>query len=103
KEAKVVDAGGAGFLYFMEGVIRMLPGRAPYTTAFPRRPVRKTTFTARQKVEVNRYCTEFVPLAPRTSEDQLRSLLTAHGDSLIVAGGDGAIRVHIHTDYPQEV
>jgi len=25
KEAKVVDAGGAGFLYFMEGVIRMLP------------------------------------------------------------------------------
>ena len=103
KEAKVVDAGGAGFLYFMEGVIRMLPGRAPYTTAFPRRPVRKTTFTTRQKVEENRYCTEFVLVAPTASEDQLRTLLTAHGDSLIVAGGDGAVRVHIHTDYPQQV
>ena len=103
KEAKVVDAGGAGFLYFMEGVIRMLPGRAPYTTAFPRKPVRKTTFTARQKVEANRFCTEFVLVGPSTSEEQMRALLTSHGDSLIVAGGDGAIRVHIHTDYPQEV
>src|SRR5215469_4894196 len=103
KEAKVVDAGGAGFLYFMEGVIRMLPGRAPYTTAFPRKPVRKTTFTQRQKVENNRFCTEFVIVAPTATEDQMRTLLTPHGDSLIVAGGDGAIRVHIHTDYPQEV
>ncbi|HEY7992845.1 MAG TPA: DAK2 domain-containing protein [Candidatus Eremiobacteraceae bacterium] len=103
KEAKVVDAGGAGFLYFMEGVIRMLPGRAPYTTAFPRKPVRKTTFTTRQKVEANRFCTEFVIVAPTSTEEQMRSLLSAHGDSLIVAGGDGAIRVHIHTDYPQEV
>jgi len=103
KEANVVDAGGAGFLYFMEGVIRMLPGRAPYTTAFPRRPVRTTTFTARQKVEDNRYCTEFVLAAPTTTEDQMRALLMPHGDSLIVAGGDGAIRIHIHTDYPQHV
>lgn len=103
KEAKVVDAGGAGFLYFMEGVIRMLPGRAPYTTAFPRRPIRKTTFTTRQKVENNRFCTEFVLVRPSAGEDQMRGLLTPHGDSLIVAGGDGAIRVHIHTDYPQEV
>lgn len=103
KELKVVDAGGAGFLYFMEGVIRMLPGRAPYTTAFPRKPVRKMTFTQRQKVETNRFCTEFVILAPTATEEQMRTLLTPHGDSLIVAGGDGAIRVHIHTDYPQEV
>ena len=103
KEAKVVDAGGAGFLYFMEGVIRMLPGRAPYKTAFPRRPVRRTTFTARQKVEINRFCTEFVLVSPTANEEQMRSLLIPHGDSLIVAGGEGAIRVHIHTDYPQEV
>jgi DAK2 domain fusion protein YloV len=103
KEANVVDAGGAGFLYFMEAAIRMLPGRAPYTTAFPRRPVRKQTFTARQKVEHNRFCTEFVLLGAVATSDQMRALLTPHGDSLIVAGGNGAIRVHIHTDYPQEV
>ncbi len=103
KEAKVVDAGGQGFVYFMEGALRMLPGRAPYTTAFPRRPVRRTTFTARQKVEEHRFCTEFVLATRSLSAQALRDLLASHGDSLIVAGGDGAFRVHIHTDYPQKV
>jgi uncharacterized protein len=102
KEAKVVDAGGQGFVYFMEGAIRMLPGRAPYTTAFPRRPVRRTTFTSHQKVEEHRFCTEFV-LATDTATVTLRDLLAPHGDSVIVAGGDGALRVHIHTDYPNKV
>jgi DAK2 domain fusion protein YloV len=103
KEAKVVDAGGQGFVYFMEGVLRMLPGRAPYTTAFPRRPVRRTTFTAHQKVEEHRYCTEFVLTKPQTTQLALRDLLSSHGDSLIVAEGEGALRVHIHTDYPRKV
>jgi len=103
KEAKVVDAGGQGFVYFLEGSLRMLPGRAPYTTAFPRRPVRRTTFTTRQKVEEHRFCTEFVLQTERIAEHQLRSMLSEHGDSLIVAGGDGALRVHIHTDFPDKV
>ncbi|HXW51097.1 MAG TPA: DAK2 domain-containing protein [Candidatus Acidoferrales bacterium] len=103
KEAKVVDAGGQGFVYFMEGPIRMLPGRAPYTTAFPRRPVRRTTFTARQKVAEHRFCTEFVLTSDAITAHALRDLLSSHGDSLIVAGGESSLRVHIHTDYPQKV
>ncbi len=103
KEANVVDAGGQGFVYFIEGVIRMLPGRAPYTTGFPRRPLRRTTFTAKQKVEEHRFCTEFVLAGPALSSGTLRSMLMEHGDSLIVAGGDGMLRVHIHTDYPEKV
>jgi uncharacterized protein len=103
KEAKVVDAGGQGFVYFLEGILRMLPGRAPYTTAFPRNPVRRTTFTAKQKVETHRFCTEFMLGKATADADAVRALLTPHGDSLIVAGGDGTIRVHIHTDYPDKV
>jgi fatty acid kinase len=103
KEANVVDAGGQGFVYFMEGVVRMLPGRAPYTTAFPRKPVRAATFTTRQKVDVNRYCTEFVLTNATIDADSFRALLQPQGDSLIVAGGEGTIRVHIHTDFPQRV
>lgn len=103
KEAKVVDAGGQGFVYFMEGILRMLPGRATYTTAFPRKPVRATTFTNKQQVDVNRFCTEFVLTKATIGVDELRSQLMSQGDSLIVAGGDGTIRVHIHTDYPQKI
>ena len=103
KEAKVVDAGGQGLVYFLEGSLRMLPGRAPYTTAFPRRPVRRTTFTRRQKIEEHRFCTEFVLVTNTMPAHKLRTILADHGDSLIVAGGDGALRVHIHTDYPNKV
>jgi len=103
KEANVVDAGGQGFVYFMEGVIRFLPGRAPYTTAFPRRPSRSTTFTAKQRVEERRFCTEFVVAGAAANADDMRALLSEHGDSVIVAGGDGLLRIHIHTDYPNKV
>ncbi|HXN08867.1 MAG TPA: DAK2 domain-containing protein [Candidatus Acidoferrales bacterium] len=103
KEAKVVDAGGQGLVYFLEGSLRMLPGRAPYTTAFPRRPVRRATFTGRQKVEEHRFCTEFILATDTMPAHKLRTILADHGDSLIVAGGDGALRVHIHTDYPNKV
>jgi len=103
KEAKVVDAGGQGFVYFMEGILRMLPGRTTRTTAFPRKPVRATTFTNKQRVEVNRFCTEFVLTKATIGVDDLRAQLSTHGDSLIVAGGEGTIRVHLHTDYPQKV
>src|ERR1700730_12825277 len=103
KEAKVVDAGGQGLVYFLEGSLRMLPGRAPYTTAFPRRPVRRATFTGHQKVEEHRFCTEFILATDIMAAHKLRTILADHGDSLIVASGEGALRVHIHTDYPNKV
>ena len=38
KEAGVVDSGGAGLCYFLEGVLRFLPQATVRTTAFPHRP-----------------------------------------------------------------
>ncbi|MBC5804937.1 MAG: DAK2 domain-containing protein [Candidatus Eremiobacter antarcticus] len=102
REAGVVDAGGQGFVYFMEGVIRMLPGRAPYTTAFPRGPVRRSRAATRQKIGRYRYCTEFM-LAGARNGDALKAALVAVGDSVIVAGDAAALRVHVHTDRPTEV
>jgi uncharacterized protein len=103
KEANVVDAGGQGFVYFLEGALRMLPGRQPYDTAFPRRSERRGTFTARQRVQERRFCTEFVLASKTISAHKLRDILSQHGDSLIVARGAGALRVHIHSDYPDRV
>jgi uncharacterized protein len=103
KEANVVDAGGQGFLYFLEGALRMLPGAKPYCTAFPRATERRATFTAQQRIDERRFCTEFVLATKTLTAHKLRDLLSPHGDSLIVARGDGALRVHIHTDYPDKV
>lgn len=103
KEAGVVDSGGAGFVYFIEGVLRFLPDVKVRSTAFPRRPVRQKVFTPAQVVGENKYCTEFILEKASCTPVDLRAQLTPKGDSLIVAGAQPTIKVHIHTDDPDGV
>ena len=103
KEAGVVDAGGAGFCYFLEGALRFIPEQAVRTTAFPRRPVRTSVFTRRQTVGANRYCTEFVLENATTEAHRLRDALERHGDSLLVIGAAPTIKVHLHCAEPETV
>ncbi len=103
KEAGVVDSGGAGFVYFIEGVLRFLPDVKVRATAFPRRPVRQNVFTQSQVVGENKYCTEFILEDATTSELDLRDLLEPRGESLLVIGSPPTIKVHIHTDDPDRV
>lgn len=103
KEAGVVDSGGAGFVYFLEGILSFLPDVKVRATAFPRRPLRARVFSARQVVGEHKYCTEFVLEGATIGAVELRHLLEARGESLIVAGAEPALRVHIHTDDPQRV
>ena len=103
KEAGVVDSGGAGFVYFLEGVLRFLPDTKVPTTAFPRRPVRQSVFTPQQIVGEHKYCTEFILQHATCSTNELREQLLAKGESLIVAGEPPTIKVHIHTDNPEAV
>jgi uncharacterized protein len=103
KEAGVVDSGGAGFVYFVEGVLRFLPESKTRTTAFPRRPVKQNVFTAAQAVGENKYCTEFVLQDATTTVGELRHLLESRGESLLVIGAPPTIKVHVHTDDPERV
>jgi DAK2 domain fusion protein YloV len=103
KEAGVVDSGGAGFVYFLEGALRFLPDVKIRTTAFPRRPVRQKVFTPAQIVGENKFCTEFILENAKCTAPELRQLLLPRGDSLIVAGMEPTIKVHIHTDDPGAV
>src|SRR5579872_528758 len=103
KEAGVVDSGGAGFVYFFEGVLRFLPDVKIRTTAFPRRPARQKVFTPAQIVGENKYCTEFILENASCSLSELRQQLAPRGDSLIVAGAEPTIKVHVHTDDPSAV
>jgi len=103
KEAGVVDAGGAGLVYFLEGALRFLPDSKVHATAFPRRPVRHSVFTPQQRVGERKFCTEFILAQARCSPLDLREALTAHGDSLIVAGEAPTLKVHVHTDDPEGV
>jgi DAK2 domain fusion protein YloV len=103
KEAGVVDAGGAGFCYFIEGALRFLPESAQRATAFPRRPLRSHVFSGQQVVGEYRFCTEFVLDDATLEAHALRDVLAPHGDSLIVAGSAPLLKVHVHTGRPGDV
>ena len=103
KEAGVVDSGGAGFVYFLEGILRFLPDVKVRATAFPRRPARANVFTQQQIVGENKYCTEFVLEDATVATGELRRLLEPRGESLLAIGEAPTIKVHIHTDNPERV
>lgn len=103
KEAGVVDAGGAGYTYFLEGILRFLPESKVRATAFPRRPQRANVFTPQQRVGENKFCTEFVLQKADVSVSDLRRLLEPRGESLLVVGDMPTFKVHVHTDDPQRI
>jgi DAK2 domain fusion protein YloV len=103
REAGVVDSGGAGLVYFLEGILRFLPPQAQRATAYPRRAIRASHRTHRHEVGQNRFCTEFVLTSARIEPSMLRDLLRHRGDSLLVAGVPPVLRVHLHTDDPDLV
>ncbi len=103
KEAGVVDSGGAGFVYFIEGILRFLPDSKVRATAFPRRPARQHVFTPAQIVGENKFCTEFILESADCTALDLRHQLEARGESLVVIGAPPTIKVHIHTDDPERV
>jgi DAK2 domain fusion protein YloV len=103
KDAGVVDSGGAGFVYFLEGILSFLPDVKVRATAFPRRPVRQSVFTPHQVVGENKYCTEFVLEQASIGVVDLRRLLEPRGESLLVIGAEPTIKVHLHTDNPEKV
>jgi hypothetical protein len=100
-EAGVVDAGGLGFLRFLEGMLLLLQGRA--TTGWSLRD--EGPFDGRGEPEALtfRYCTEFILEDSRIPPDAMRTSLGPMGDSVVVAGDARLARVHIHTGQPEEV
>jgi uncharacterized protein len=102
----VVDAGGQGFVFFLEGLIDSLTGNEPAWVPIEAPPHGLPPFSDEHD-EVDdrfRFCTEAL-LTPRRgvplSRDDVMTRVTELGESLVVAGGDARLRVHIHTNEPK--
>ncbi|MBI2911816.1 MAG: DAK2 domain-containing protein [Chloroflexi bacterium] len=102
-EAGVVDAGGLGLLRVLEGARLGLTGEE--LPPPPAAPAGEAPAMARLETfpeEGYGYCTEFL-VAAQAEVNDLRRALAPHGDSLLVVGIPGLLRVHIHTLDPQAV
>jgi uncharacterized protein len=104
KEAGVVDAGGLGFAFFLEGMVRLIQGQS--IEAGETGDDGAFLEIKGQNIEHQwnfRFCTEFILKGSRISEDSIKDSLSSMGDSIVVVGDSRLARVHIHTGDPEEV
>jgi len=101
RKANVVDAGGLGFLMILESYLEALLPTEAKASAGKEKPSEKI----RRFVQVlsNRY--EVVSLIEnlRLDENTVRERLKKLGNSLDVVRWGNKMKIHIHTDYPDEV
>ncbi len=96
-EAGVVDAGGAGLVEIMRGLVAAVTGEEVPAAA----PVTALGLEAvHRELSEFRYCTAFLVEGERLDGGALEQELGKLGDSLLVVGDDSALKVHVHTDDP---
>jgi len=116
KEAGVVDAGGLGLVVFLEGCLQSMLKRteeervktmAELFNTIKRKnlPEEETTIeTALEGFNPEYpYCTELIIKGSHLSAEKVRRSLEEWGDSLLVAGEEELVKVHIHTGHPGNV
>ena len=116
RRAGVVDAGGYGLLVLMRGAVagflRAETGSAAQATVTADGSDRRRGRASRHIAGIPadaleesryRYCTSFLLLGDDLDHDDLEQFVSAQGDCALVVGGEGMLKVHVHTDHPGAV
>ncbi len=98
RDAGVVDAGAAGLVEIVRGIVAALEG-SPLPEA-PEHDRELGLGALHQELSRFRYCTVFVVEGTALDADALEAELEQLGDSLLVVGDPSALKVHVHTDDP---
>lgn len=102
KSAGVVDAGGKGLIVYLQGCLEGLDGA--YTGPEANFDAALTMFAPEVELNtVHPYCTEFIIKPCSVTAAEARQNLEPMGDSLVVAEGDGMLKIHIHSAHPGSV
>lgn len=111
KEAGVVDAGGQGLCYILEGAYKALAGGGEVSFDFGEQAAGsgKKEFNhvfqeAADSIEFG-YCTEFIINTKEGADNEkdseaLKGYLETIGDSIVVVCDDDLIKIHVHTENP---
>ncbi|MGM0500891.1 MAG: DAK2 domain-containing protein [Bacillota bacterium] len=105
RESGVVDAGAKGFVKFLEGIVDFLEGKGiSNLKSFAGEEIAEVSSPATNHSAGDfRYCTEIF-LSDMTGEvEAIKEQLGNYGDSIVVAETKDNLRVHIHTNQPEEV
>ncbi len=110
EKAGVVDSGGAGFVYFFEGVKKYLDGDqidiSPSETDESIQSIDYTVFNKNSTFELG-YCTEtLIQLTDGKDKFDYKEFLShlgRLGDSIVTSFDNDKVKVHIHTKNPEHV
>ena len=114
KEANVVDSGGAGLLYIIDGLNRVLngeeiPEEALSVVATKNATIDTSSFGPDSEMTYG-YCTELlVQLQNRKTNidrfdvEELKAFLMSIGDSIVAFKTESIVKIHVHTFKPDKV
>lgn len=101
----VVDAGAKGFVLFLEGILEFIyTGNIRLLLGFSR--------TSTEIIQADdadhdsltfRFCTEALIKGENLDRKKLKEVAGEFGDSMVIAGSNKTLRLHIHTDEPQKL
>lgn len=107
KKAGVVDAGAKGFVSMLEGVLMFLEGVTDAVDAGTRESAGLSAVALTEYPEAEeqyRFCTEALARGDALpTQLEARDVLREFGDSLIVIRSTDVLKVHVHTDEPEDV
>lgn len=105
KEAGVVDAGAEGLALMLAGMDAGLRGDE-IAAAIDLGAIDEAWLSATRRAhddgDRSGICTEFVVTGTGLDAESMRAWLSQMGDSLLVVGGGDVVRVHVHTEAPDE-
>lgn len=111
-KAGVVDAGGQGWMFVLEGALEFLKTgevSAEHVMEKETDSSKKTEAEGRVSPQAKvikdikfQYCTEFIIEKKNNSvsAEEFKEIIGGHGDSMLVIDDEDIVKVHIHTNHP---
>ena len=105
KDAGVVDAGAQGFVDLIEGVYHYIKtGENVNPESIETHETDSADMNIENYDDSNyQFCTECIVEGDSISRKNMKEILSSMGDSFILAGTKNKVKVHIHTDTPNQV
>lgn len=104
KKSSVVDSGASGFVSFLQGVVYFLEDKNIINSSANEEKIvfEEEILNCTPNITY-RYCTEALISNEKVNTNEIKNALKHLGDSLIVAGNKSKVRIHIHTNKPDEL
>lgn len=100
KQAGVVDAGGQGLVYILEGMLRHVHGEALESHNSIEDDLPAQAKAAPEEGLENPYDVQFILLGENMDVLKVRDDIDAMGDSTVIVGDENTIKVHVHVKDP---